>query len=327
MMSWIRRIIAALAPGLMFGICGLCVAAALGALAGGDHGRLDILAHFAPFWLLGALMACAYAVIAERSLRVIFGALGAAGLLACASLMLPEYLRPIPHAPADAPNQLKVIQLNAWRNNVDIDGTARWLAAQKADVIIMEEAEPPLIKAVEATTGLYLTCPRCGISIYTRAKPLKGPKLPPELRAVNWRVRPPIALASIPMAGRTITLVGTHTVWPTDPTWQRGQGMFLARMLDTLPRETTILAGDFNSTPWSHGRRAEDEQFGMTRVTRALYSWPARSVLRPEQALPVPILPIDHIYAGSAFKVVSVKRGPRLGSDHYPVVAVLSLQP
>ncbi len=326
-MSWIRRVLAALTPGLMFGLSGLCVAAAIAALAGGEHGRLDILAHFTPFWLLGALMACAYALITPRPLQIVFGVLGAAGLIACLALIAPEYTRPIPKAKADAPAQLKVIQFNAWRNNVDIEGTARWLADQEADVIIMEEAEPPLIARVAETTGLHLTCPKCGISIYTRAAPLKPPELKPLFKSVAWRIRPPMAVARIPFAGHEIVLAGTHTVWPTDPSWQRVQGEFVARVLDALPRETTILAGDFNSTPWSHARRAEDKLFGLIRVTRGVYSWPARSVLKPEQALPAPILPIDHIYVGSAFKVVSVKRGPRLGSDHYPVVAVLSFQP
>lgn len=326
-MSWIRRVLAALAPGLVFGVAGLCVAAALAAVAGGKHGRLDVLAHFTPFWLLGAMMACAYAAIADRALRVVFGVMGAVGVLACLSMMMPEYVRPIPRAPADAPNQLKVIQFNAWRNNVDIEGTARWLADQKADVIIMEEAEPPLIAAVESTTGMHLTCPKCGISIYTRADPQTPPRILRPPGPADWRIQPPRAVARIPLGGRQVTIVGTHTVWPTEPGWQRGQGAFIANMLDQVPRDTAILAGDFNSTPWSYGRREEDKRFGLTRITRALYSWPARSVLRPEQPLPVPILPIDHIYAGSAFKVVSVKRGPRLGSDHYPVVAVLSLQP
>ncbi|MFD1190416.1 endonuclease/exonuclease/phosphatase family protein [Phenylobacterium conjunctum] len=326
-MSWIRRVLAALTPGLMFGLCGLCVVAALAALKGGDHGRLDILTHFTPFWLIGSLMACAYAVIAAPPLRVVFGVVGAAGLMASLSLMLPEYLRPIPKAAADAPAQLKVIQFNAWRNNADISGTARWLADQKADVIIMEEAEPPLIAEVEATTGLHLTCPKCGISIYTRAKPLKAPKVTEPPGPTDWRLRPPVALARIPLAGKTVTLVGTHTVWPTQPTWQRGQGQYLAQLLDQLPRTTTVLAGDFNSAPWSFARRAEDKLFGLTRITRGVYSWPARSVLKPEQPLPAPILPIDHIYVGSDFKIVSVKRGPRLGSDHYPIVAVVSLQP
>ena len=39
-----------------------------------------------------------------------------------------------------------------------------------------------------------------------------------------------------------------------------------------------------------------------------------------------PILPIDHIYAGSDWRMTGLRRGPRLGSDHFPLVATLRLQ-
>lgn len=39
---------------------------------------------------------------------------------------------------------------------------------------------------------------------------------------------------------------------------------------------------------------------------------------------PFPMLPIDHVYAGKGWRAVSVTRGPRLGSDHYPMVVVLA---
>ncbi|MGH7012300.1 MAG: hypothetical protein ACREEX_15810, partial [Caulobacteraceae bacterium] len=39
---------------------------------------------------------------------------------------------------------------------------------------------------------------------------------------------------------------------------------------------------------------------------------------------PFPFLPIDQVYAGDSWKTVSVKLGPRLGSDHLPVVVVLT---
>jgi endonuclease/exonuclease/phosphatase (EEP) superfamily protein YafD len=39
---------------------------------------------------------------------------------------------------------------------------------------------------------------------------------------------------------------------------------------------------------------------------------------------PFPLLPIDQIYAGSGWRPVSVARGEAQGSDHYPIVAVLT---
>jgi endonuclease/exonuclease/phosphatase (EEP) superfamily protein YafD len=85
-----------------------------------------------------------------------------------------------------------------------------------------------------------------------------------------------------------------------------------------------ILAGDFNSTPWSFARREDDRRFGLIRRDRAMWSWPAEFVGPHGFQAPFPFLPIDHIYAGPGWATVSVSRGPRLGSDHYPLIAVLA---
>jgi endonuclease/exonuclease/phosphatase (EEP) superfamily protein YafD len=39
------------------------------------------------------------------------------------------------------------------------------------------------------------------------------------------------------------------------------------------------------------------------------------------------LLPIDHIYAGRAWRTVRLVRGPRVGSEHYPLVIDLALRP
>jgi endonuclease/exonuclease/phosphatase (EEP) superfamily protein YafD len=90
----------------------------------------------------------------------------------------------------------------------------------------------------------------------------------------------------------------------------RGAAAFEARRL--------ILTGDFNSAPWSFTLRRFDRRVGLRRRTRALATWPTRRF-----AMPFPFLAIDHVYAGSDWKTVSVRRGPRLGSDHFPVVVIL----
>src|SRR5581483_9516804 len=105
---------------------------------------------------------------------------------------------------------------------------------------------------------------------------------------------------------------------------QARQEAQLARGIARFPRERTIVSGDFNSAPWSFSRRRWDKAFGLTRRERAIFSWPAGKVTAHRYREPIPILPIDHIYAGDRWATVSVSRGPRLGSDHYPLIAVLA---
>jgi len=76
-----------------------------------------------------------------------------------------------------------------------------------------------------------------------------------------------------------------------------------------------MLAGDFNTTPWAPGYRellAADLRDG----ERALASWPA--------FLPFPVIPIDHVLVSKELRVLSKRRGPPLGSDHYPIVVELA---
>jgi endonuclease/exonuclease/phosphatase (EEP) superfamily protein YafD len=48
---------------------------------------------------------------------------------------------------------------------------------------------------------------------------------------------------------------------------------------------------------------------------------------RPRHRPLFPVLAIDHIYAGPAWRTLAVSRLPRTGSDHYGVVASLARTP
>ena len=91
-----------------------------------------------------------------------------------------------------------------------------------------------------------------------------------------------------------------------------------------FPRERTIVTGDFNSDalvvpPPQVGRGVRRWRAATGRCS------PGRRHPASTCAwLAVPFLPIDHVYAGPGWATVSVTRGPKLGSDHYPVVAILA---
>ena len=136
-MGMILRALNGLADGLGFALGAMCMAAAVAAHGGRLSGRLDVLTHFAPFWLAGAAAALIYGLaFASPGLRTTIATMGGVGVLAAAALIAPEYLRHIsPNAPADAPHQIKIIQFNGWKDNRDVDATAaakRALAKAKA---------------------------------------------------------------------------------------------------------------------------------------------------------------------------------------------------
>ena len=296
---------------------------ALAAHGGRWNVRLDILTHFAPILLAAGLLPLAYGAVVESGwARWLLVAVSGIAVTAAGLLVAPEYLRPRSEpAPADAADQMKLIQFNAWGRNTHRGETVAWLAAQDADILVIEEASKigPELKA--GLAGYHVSCPQCSVMIFSKAVPV-AEDVPVE--ATENRIRPPIAGATFRDARGEFSVFGTHYTWPVYGGWQQAQGRVIARLLSKFPKDRLILTGDFNSTPWSFSRRREDAMFGLERRTQALFSWPAGKFSRLNFEMPFPVLPIDHVYAGPGWRTVSVKRGPKLGSDHYPVIVILA---
>jgi endonuclease/exonuclease/phosphatase (EEP) superfamily protein YafD len=297
-----------------------CAAAAAGAQEGRNSLRWDVLTHFTPIWCLGALACGVLAIVLLRGItRWLVLTASLAGVLFSAALIAPEFGRDTgPRAAAAAPDALKIIQFNVWIHNPEPERTIDWIAAQKPDIAILEETTPAFRRLVEAKTGWRSPCRDCEVMIYSR--------LPLAQQAhLNFGRAPgPLSRATFEDARGPFTVIGVHNAWPTDGTDQQRQEARLAAVIAASSRERLIVTGDFNSTPWSFSRRNWDKAFGIPRRDVALFSWPTSIVSRRRIKPPAPFLPIDHVYAGRGWATVSVTRGPSLGSDHYPVVAILS---
>jgi endonuclease/exonuclease/phosphatase (EEP) superfamily protein YafD len=303
----------------LFLAAALCAGASVAAQQGRTSLRWDLLTHFAPIWFAGALACALIALIVFRGFtRLAILAMGLVGVIAAGALMAPEYTRSTgPQAAPDAPGRLKIIQFNVWSHDDAPAATVDWIAAQHPDIVVLEETTPAFRRLVEARTGWRSACRDCEVMIYSTLPLAKG------YVAADPKVGP-LAHAVIKDAVGPIDVVAVHDAWPTDGGDQQRQEARLARVLAELPRERTIVTGDFNSTPWSFARRNWDKAFGLVRRDRALFTWPAGRITQRRIKVPVPLLPIDHVYAGPAWATVSVSRGPKLGSDHYPVVAILA---
>lgn len=278
--------------------------------------ELDILTHVAPVYFAAGLLALILAVVARTGPRPIAVAL--ASMVASGSLLAPEFMRDSgPTAAADAPGQIKIIQFNAWVRNARADEAARWILSERPDIVVLEEGWS--IRARLMSAGYEPACFGCAPVILARCRPIR--RFPPPR---VWNETSGITHATYRDVRGEFTIVAVHGRWPTEVRKLGDQRKLLRRHMAGWPRDRVIMAGDFNSTPWSFARRRADREMGLVRRTRALFSWPADRANHYPIAAPFPFLPIDHIYAGNGWATVSVRRGPRLGSDHYPIVAVLA---
>ncbi|MBX3483756.1 endonuclease/exonuclease/phosphatase family protein [Phenylobacterium sp.] len=308
---------------LVGAVAGLLAAGALivslAAQGGRFSPRLDVLTHFAPLYLAPAILALALALFAARPMRGPVALTALAAVAAVAVLVAPEFLSVgrDPRAAADAPDQLKVIQFNAWGRNEQAEAAVAWLVAQKPDIIVMQEGGR--LRDLLIARGFITSCKGCSAGVMARRAPVRTFA---EGRADGHSAY--LVSSTYADARGEFTVVAIHRFWPTRFARDRAQTAQLRELIAEAPKERLILAGDFNSTPWSFARRAEDRDFGMIRRTRALFSWPAARISHNRLPAPFPYLPIDHVYAGPGWATVSVERGPKLGSDHYPVVVTLA---
>lgn len=326
-MGALRLVLIRMAAALALALAVAGTSGALAAQGGRISDRLDIAAHFAPIQLWMVLAGVALALLTPRSrLRAATICMAAVGAPLALLLIWPELTRAESRAPAGAGADLKLVQFNVWGGrNRDLEGTLDWIYAQDADVVVLQEVKPRVLDAISRRGGYHVTCERryrCQTVILSKRAPVETGA--PE---VDEGARVSSARATLPLPdGSRFTVLGVHYTWPIPAGPQQAQGRRLAAMIGEFPRDRLVVSGDFNSTPWSFSRRLEDRAFGLERRTRMLFSWPAAA--RPGRAAsPLPFLPIDHVYAGPAWRTVSVERGPRLGSDHYPVVVRLALAP
>ncbi|MBC9031011.1 endonuclease/exonuclease/phosphatase family protein [Sphingomonas sp. JC676] len=273
---------------------------------------LDAYATFMPLYavpiLLGAVLAWP-----SRPWPLIAAAIA---LLPIAGTVAPELLRTIPSAPRGAP-QVRIVTHNVWKRNLDPAQTAQTILDAHPDIVLLQEASGnfrPMLAALRQHFPYSTDCPtRCDLAIFSR--------WPIGARDYHFRdaegrsFGPPLVWARITPPGMAPFTVATlHYGHPSPPGPQARMRWELAAAVRRIDPASLVVAGDMNLTPWASAMREQDKALSpLTRMTRALASW-RRSV---------PLLPIDHLYAGPGWGLVEARRLSATGSDHYPLLVTL----
>lgn len=317
----------------------LCMGAALLALAaagGAVYPWLDLLNSITPLLVLLGVAGAISALVAlppdRKQMRGV--CLCAAALATVYGLLMtgPELVeRLMPGRPSAQGRPYHLVTANVFSENNSPFSAARSLVQRGADAVVVEEADGTIIRArgvLSASYPFVTACGAAGIDIWLKTPILaQGCGLPtPRGTYYSWGQGFAWARTLGP-DGKAITIVAVHFGRPYPPARQGVERAALPIGLAPLAGGRTLLVGDFNMAPWSFAMHRLDESLRpLRRHTHWLPTYPARlNVTQAEWSLP--LLPIDYIYAGSAWSGFGITRFRVPNSDHFALDAQTALRP
>ena len=288
-------------------------ATAIGLLAPLDS-LLDVPNDFRPHLLLALLACCIAAAVLKRPRLIAVAAAFAA--INAALAIPPLFFVAAPAAPGTG-RDIKVITSNVWGYNRNYAPLATFLREERADIVILEEADAEIGFTLADLRDLYPYRADCIDSHYCRLVILsRHPLLESRVTYRSTNI-PPHIVARVDFQGSPITIVGAHLSRPHSWRWQSAEIDYLANRLPELAGPL-IMAGDFNATPWSWALTSLQRRAGLQRHLTLGASWPA-NLLFPPQIL------IDHIMSRDGPMRREAHLGPNIKSDHLPLVVTLVL--
>jgi len=210
---------------------------------------------------------------------------------------------------------LRVMTVNVFTANRNYAGLLALLKSERPDVVAVLEIDEVWAAALadlETEFPHRLVLPQednFGIGLFSK-RPFEE-ITPVDLEGVP-AVRAVVKVGDVP-----ITVLAVHTLPPASPLYIQ----IANKQLDLLPKlmqedeNPVILLGDLNVTRWSpyfvdllDVSGASDARQGYGVVgTWPSHLWPC-------------LIPIDHCLYTPPLHVVDLRRGPRFGSDHLPLI-------
>jgi endonuclease/exonuclease/phosphatase (EEP) superfamily protein YafD len=236
-----------------------------------------------------------------------------------AGYVLPWYAGSV--TPAGS-NQLKVLYANVLSSNREHDRLLALIQREQPDIVALLETSSQWLEALKALEEDYpysYTVPRednFGVALLSRlslsgAKHIDSPPL-----------GYPTVLARIDVDGATVTLITTHPMIPVgaDNFSARNQQLRSIEKVVTATTGHVILVGDLNTSMWDRRYRHLEDATSLRNARRGhgiLPTWPT--------FMPPAMIPIDHVLVSERIGIKDIRIGPRIGSDHLPLVVTVTL--
>ncbi|WDQ98038.1 endonuclease/exonuclease/phosphatase family protein [Devosia sp. J2-20] len=313
----------------------LAATLAVAALFGFAFGALDLLNHAQIFLFPGTLLGLVILALALRGqARRVALIYSFVGLAASANVMVPELISGMQVRPAPpSSGTVTMMTHNLFGMNYEMAKVTAAIAAEDPDIIVLQEyfgeQATDLHPRLLADYPFFTRCrggKRANLGLYSRIpfEQVQDGACPNNAYVTD---RTGHILARFQPDGYgAFSVLTTHMDWPLPVERQRAQLVGLSAVVAEV-EGPLIVAGDFNSTPWSYALRDFVSSNGLVRETVNLVTYPLRWFYFGAWQDTIPFLPLDHVMTRGGVVVHELHAGRRTASDHLPVVFTFSVQP
>lgn len=289
---------------------------------------LELTSHFQlQYLIISFLLFCLLLFTRKKSLILI-------GLLCVALILieiLPWYIPQTELKPEEA-TQLRVFLSNVNTQNKDYSRVISLVREERPNIAVFIEVTDAWVKQLESLHDILpysvskANSYDYGIVVFSQL-PLDNT----EIKFFGTNKRASI-LGNLSIKGQVISLIATHPPPPVKPAWFESRNNQLDEISQYIQQLTNpvLMVGDLNITMWSPYYKRFVRQTGLRNARQGfgiLPSWPTKeadSRISPVLSLLLSI-PIDHCLISPEIKVLNIRTGPNVGSDHLPVITDLMI--
>jgi endonuclease/exonuclease/phosphatase (EEP) superfamily protein YafD len=282
----------------------------------------DLFTHFRFQYMLTLLgAALILIVLGHTSLAALAGFFAGINL----ALIAPLYLKPFSlSSPSNSAKvkSFRMLMANVLQPNQQHRRLAEVIQANNPDLIVLIEINQEWMNALAPTLAEHshrlveLREDHYGLGIFSRFPIIHSQVV----KFIDEDM--PALIAEIDLEGQALTVAAVHPPPPKSALMASQRNRYFNALAGFAARHEgrLLIAGDLNSSSWSphftrlleHSGLSDSRQgFGMQ------LSWPAG---RPHM-----LTSIDHVLVSPDVRVRSRRLGPKIGSDHYPIILDFSV--
>ena len=282
-----------------------------------DNAALQLFTHFRVQYLAASLLllvVCAALREPRYALALFFTA------VLNGSMVIPWY-NETPVLKRDG-RQVTILLANVRSSNQDHDRFYDLVELEQPEVLVLLEVSPDWARSLTRLDATYphrVVEPRAGnfgIAVYSK-RPMTSSAL-----VDSAPLGFPSVVANLDIEGTPVYLVATHPMIPLGSANYDARNKQLNGIARLLQRAdgARMLVGDLNMTMWDLQYDSLENKTWLRNARLGagiLPTWPT--------FLPFALIPIDHIMVSEEIEVIDIRTGPRIGSDHLPLIATLTL--